>query len=410
MADNQIMDSQDIPIDQDFDIEKHLGNLFVEAVRLGASDIHMIPEKNTIYIKFRIEGVFRLYKIISSKHQDHLMAKIKVLGGLHMHETRLPQDGSMTIRVDGGEIYIRISTMPTLYWEKAVFRVLNSTNREVNFENLWFLKHDSIKIQKYLKEKHGLILIVWWTGSGKSTTILTMLKQFDPKDHSIVTLEDPIEYRIQWVSHSQINHQIGFDFSTGLRSLLRQDPDIIMVGEIRDKETAKLCVEAAITGHLVFSTLHANTSMNCIQRLMGLWVDTHMITAGLNLVVSQALVRKLCPNCRLKYIPEPLVLKRIQERLKNISVISNDIFLYKQGENWCEHCNFTGYKWRIGVYEVLEITKTIKQLIINQASWSEIEEQAMKEWMINIQQDGLLKAISGEICYTDLNEKMWEII
>lgn len=320
-------------IDERFDLERDLGKVFVDAVNMKTSDVHIVPEKHVVYIKFRIEGRFTTYKVIGEKHKSHLAAKIKILGDLKIDENRLPQDGCFTLRLPEGEIYLRISILPTLYGEKIVMRILNSTSGgSSDIEQLGFLPHDRQKIERNLEKKHGLVLIVGTTGSGKSTTILNLIKTFNPQDYNITTLEDPIEYRITGVTHSQVNHDIGFDFAAGLRSILRQDSDIIMVGEIRDSETAKLCMEAAITGHLVLSTIHANSSVNSVLRLASLHVDEHMIAAGMNLVVSQTLVRRLCKHCRVSYTPPVELRQKISEALKGIEPVKEEFDLYRAKE------------------------------------------------------------------------------
>lgn len=396
-------------VDNEFDIEKNLSKIFLDAIQSWASDIHILPEKSHIFIKFRIEWKFKLYKIISNKHKEQLISRIKILSNLRFDEQRLPQDWSITIYLEWWEVYLRISTLPTLYWEKIVMRVLNSNWMNISLEALWFHEIYRSKVEKYLREKNWLVLVVWATWSGKSTTLLTILKHYDPKEFNITTLEDPIEYRIQWVTHSQINHRIWFDFSVWLRSILRQDPDIIMVWEIRDKETAKLCMEAAITWHMVFSTIHANSSLNCIQRLSSLWVDEHLIAAGLKLIISQNLIRKLCPKCKKEYSPNWGIINFLNNEISKFKKIDENLILYNHNPSWCGYCNNTWYKWRVGIFEILEITKWIKKIILSQSWEQEIEEQGIADWYLNIKQDWLIKVVEWLISLKELNEKLGNI-
>ncbi len=391
------------------DMKKELTLIFIAAIKAGTSDIHIVPEHKKIYVKFRVDGKFVNYKIMAIENLELLIRKLKIIGNLKTEENRLPQDGSFTITVENKEIFIRASLFPTLYGEKAVLRILSTENEDITATKLWIHKFHEQKIEKYIKRKNGLILIVWPTGSGKSTTIVSILKQFDPEKYNITTLEDPIEYRINGVTHSQINHRIGFDFAVWLRSILRQDPDIVMVWEIRDMETAKLSMEAAITGHLVLSTLHANSGTNSVQRLISLNVDSNMIISGLKLVISQQLIRRLCPHCKKKYFPTPEVLSEIQSTIGRIVSIKWELHLFAEDENGCEKCNYTGFKGRIGIYEVFELTKAIKKLILEKQSENLVEEQAMKEGMVSLRQDGIIRVVEGDISLAELNESIGDM-
>lgn len=390
-------------------IDRALNLIYTNAIKLKASDIHLIPEINHIFVRFRVNGKFVDFKSISIENLDLIVWKIKILSNLKMEENRLPQDWSFLVIIDGKEVFLRVSTLPTIYWEKIVMRVLSTNSESIPLESLWIHKEQEDKIEKYTWKKNWLILIVWPTWSGKSTTILSIIKQFNPIHHNISTLEDPVEYRIKWVTHTQINHRIGFDFATWLRSILRQDPDIIMVWEIRDAETAKLSIEGAITWHMVLSTLHANSGANSIQRLISLKIDPNMIISALKLVISQQLIRKLCPHCKEKYTADKEVVDLFKKIVGNITPINNNLSLYKESEKWCEECNFSWLKWRIWIFEVFEVTKFIKNLILDWKSENEIEEQSEKDWLISIRQDWLLRVLDWDISLSELKDAIWWI-
>jgi type II secretory ATPase GspE/PulE/Tfp pilus assembly ATPase PilB-like protein len=269
------------------------------------------------------------------------------------------------------------------------------------------MPYNMVKLKKHLQDNYGMILAVWPTGSGKSTTLFSLLSQFNPKDKNISTLEDPVEYRIPWVNHTQINPAIDFTFARGLRSLLRQDPDIIMVWEIRDEETAKLAVEASITWHIVFSTIHTNSASHTIQRLVNLWVDPLLITSSLRMIISQRLARKLCTHCKVWYKANDKIKDYIVWKVWKYIKNKEELLLFKASENWCPKCNNTGYNWRVWLYEILEITDKLEALILNNASRLQLEIQAIWDWMVPIKDDWLLKVILWETSLEELLSVLW---
>jgi type IV pilus assembly protein PilB len=269
------------------------------------------------------------------------------------------------------------------------------------------MPYNLIKIKKHLKDPYWMVLAVWPTGSWKSTTLFSLLSQFDTKQKNISTLEDPVEYRIPWVNHTQINPAIKFSFAKWLRSLLRQDPDIIMVWEIRDKETATLAVEASITWHIVFSTLHTNSATHTLQRLLNLWVDPLLISSALRIVISQRLARKLCIHCKIAYKPSEKVRKYIVWKVWKYIKNKENLVLYKAKEWWCKKCNNKWYLWRIWLYEVLEITDKIEELLLKNASRTQLEIQAIWEWMVPIKQDWLLKVVMWETSIEEILAVLW---
>jgi type IV pilus assembly protein PilB len=385
--------STEIPENFDEDaIPAIVDEIFKTAENMRASDIHFKPKENKFEVYFRVDGNMIEYKIFEKIYHHPIVARIKILSGLKIDEHRLPQDGKSGFEADGKEVDLRVSVLPTQYGEKVVIRLLEKSPTMVKLRDLGMLPNILLKIEKHLQGSYGMILAVGPTGSGKSTSLFSMISTFDAEKFNISTLEDPIEYKIKDVTQTQINPDIGFDFPDGLRTLVRQDPDIIMVGEIRDQKTAALAIESALTGHLVFSTLHTNTAVGTIQRLLNMEIDRFLITAAVKLIISQRLVRKICSDCREKYeMPE----KYYELFESETDIDPRNAFLYKA--NGCEKCKNTGYSGRIGLFEVLEMSPAIEELIIKNASNKEIEDQAVKEGMILLRKDALYKAATGDI-------------
>ncbi len=370
-----------------------LNDVFAAAINHRASDIHFKPSENQFKIFFRIDGAMMEHQTLQADYHNPLIARIKILSGLRIDEHRLPQDGKTSFEsTDGKQVDLRVSVLPTQFGEKVVIRLLEKNPQMVELRDLGMLPNILMKVERHLTATYGMVLAVGPTGSGKSTSLFSMISTFDAQAYNISTLEDPIEYKIPHVTQTQINTEIDFDFSDGLRTLVRQDPDIIMVGEIRDQKTASLAIESALTGHLVFSTLHTNTAVGTIQRLLNMEIDRFLITAAVKLIISQRLVRKICNNCREAY---PVPQKYHDLFLKESTLDPKEAFLYKA--TGCEVCKNTGYKGRIGLFEVLEMSPAIEELIISGASHSDIEDQAVKEGMILLRKDALYKAATGDI-------------
>lgn len=382
-------------VDQDLDensIPVMLNDVFAAAMATHASDIHFKPTENTFEIYFRVDGTMIEHKILKTAYHNPIVARIKILSGLRIDEHRLPQDGKSSFESkEGDEVDLRVSVLPTQFGEKVVIRLLEKNPKMVELRDLGMLPNILMKVERHLTASYGMILAVGPTGSGKSTSLFSMISTFDPELYNISTLEDPIEYKIPHVTQTQVNPDIGFDFSDGLRTLVRQDPDIIMVGEIRDKKTAALGIESALTGHLVFSTLHTNSAVGTIQRLLNMGIDRFLITSAIKLIISQRLVRKVCNGCRESY-PVPA---KYYDLFEGTDIHPKDAFLYRS--KGCEQCQNTGYKGRIGLFEVLEMSPEIENLIINNAAASEVEAQAVKEGMILLKKDALYKAATGDI-------------
>ena len=374
-----------------------VNDIFLNAMRFDASDVHIEPRDKKIQVRFRVDGNFINYKDFPVAYKNSLIARVKIMSYLRIDERRLPQDWKISYKLFWWkQVDMRVSIIPTIYWEKIVIRILKKDSKPPELKDLGILPYNMVKIKKHLKDPFGMILAVWPTGSGKSTTLFSLLSQFDANQKNISTLEDPVEYRIDWVNHTQINPAIDFNFARWLRSLLRQDPDVIMVWEIRDEETAKLSIEASITGHMVFSTLHTNSASHTIQRLVNLWIDPLLISSSLRIIVSQRLVRKLCPYCKQAYSPNNKIKSFIVWKVWKFIKNKEDLKIYKSQESWCEKCNHTWYKWRLWIYEVLEMSDKIEELMLQKASRTQLEVQAIWDWMVPIKQDAILKVVLWE--------------
>lgn len=374
-----------------------LNDIFVKALTLKASDIHFEPREKNISIRFRVDWAFIKWKSFPLNIKDSIVARLKIMSSLRIDEHRLPQDWKITYTLFAWKsVDMRVSVIPTIYWEKVVIRLLKKDEEPPKLRDLWIMPYNMVKIKKHLGDPYGMILAVWPTGSGKSTTLFSLLSQFNAEEKNISTLEDPVEYRILWVNHTQVNPAIDFNFAKGLRSLLRQDPDIIMVWEIRDEETAKLAVEASITWHIVFSTLHTNSATHTLQRLINLWIDPLLISSSLRTIVSQRLARKLCIHCKIVYSPEEKIKSYIVWKVWKYIKNKTDLKLYKKSQNWCVKCNSVWYLGRIWLYEVLEMTDSLESLILNNASRTQLEIQAVWDGMVSIKEDALLKVVMWE--------------
>lgn len=385
-----------------------VNDMFVHAFKVKASDIHIEPREKEMYLRLRVDGNFIHYKSLPLSMREAIIARIKIMSYLRIDEHRLPQDGKITYKLFWGKsVDMRVSIIPTIYWEKCVIRILKKDEKVPELKELGIMPYNLVKIKNHLKDNFWMILAVGPTGSWKSTTLFTLLSQFSPEENNISTLEDPVEYRIPWVNHTQINPAINFTFATGLRSLLRQDPDIIMVWEIRDEETAKLAIEASITWHIVFSTIHTNSATHTIQRLTNLGIDPLLITSSLRFIVSQRLGRKLCIHCKQSYIPDEKVKWYIVGKVGKYLKDKVNLSLFKAKEGGCDECHQTGYNGRVWFFEVLEMTEKLEQLILSWASKTQLEVQAIGDGMVPIREDALLKTILWETSLEEVLAVLW---
>jgi len=409
-ADNQESSSgQDLKeLATDLPVVRIVDTLLEYAIFEGASDIHIEPMEKDLLVRYRIDGILRDVMTLPKNAQAGVTARIKILANLKLDEHRLPQDGRFKISTDQYKVAFRVSIIPIFDGEKIVLRLLNESSQILTLEQLGFHKKAYEIVKTNITKPHGMILVTGPTGSGKTTTLYTILNILNTPKVNIATVEDPIEYRMPRVNQSQINTKIGFTFATGLRSLLRQDPDIIMVGEIRDLETAEIAIHAAMTGHLVLSTLHTNDAVSTLPRLQDMGIASFLIATTTNLIVAQRLVRKICPNCIYSYNLNKENIKELEQRYNLDSLLNTlvqekiidsvDIplseLLFYRGKG-CKQCNNNGYKGRIGIYEILEVTPAIQKLIMQKATDRELSEVAKKQNMLTLFEDGIIKAKNG---------------
>jgi type IV pilus assembly protein PilB len=398
-------------------------NLLLEfAIRSQASDIHIEPREGFVQVRYRVDGVLKEVNQLPRNVLGALVSRIKILANLKIDERRVPQDGRFKIKVAGKQYALRVSTLPIADGEKVVMRILDESNQAVTLQELGYWGHSLKIITHAIAEPNGMILITGPTGSGKSTSLFSVLTMLNKPDVNISTIEDPVEYKIPGVNQTQTNSKAGMTFANGLRALLRQDPNIIMVGEIRDGETANLGVQAALTGHLVFSTLHTNNAATCLPRLLDMGIEPFLIASTVKAVVGQRLVRRLCMTCRQQYAP---LAEEIAEITKLFNLRTKENFatihnldqqaasqgvggetplatnettvtsLWKQNPEGCDECNHTGYKGRIGIYEVLGNSIPLQKMIVDNATSNQIQDQAIAEGMTTMQRDGLVKMLRG---------------
>jgi type IV pilus assembly protein PilB len=378
-----------------WDVVSYIDSIFKDAIDQEVSDIHIEPSEHFLLIRFRKDGDFLLHDKVDRENISWIITRLKVLAKIKIDENKKPQDGKIVYfyEKDNKNIDVRLSTLPTSYWEKVVMRILKQDDNLTSIEALWLIEVNLEKVRETLKSTYWIILVAWPTGSWKSTTLFGVLKNFNPLNYNISTLEDPIEYDIEYVNQSQVKPEIWYTFSSWLRSLVRQDPDIIMVWEIRDKETAVLAVEAALTWHLVLSTIHTNSAAGTVQRLINMGVEPFLLASAMKMVISQRLWKRICSNCKKEYTLKEYELKKVKEILW--PVVWEDkidgITFYKW--EWCEKCGNTWYKWRLWFHEVLQIWDWLEPLILNRDSANNMKILAIEHWMITMTQDALLKAV-----------------
>ncbi|HHV35935.1 MAG TPA: Flp pilus assembly complex ATPase component TadA [Syntrophomonadaceae bacterium] len=371
----------------------HLANLiFNQAVSAGTSDIHIEPQEKSMRVRFRIDGVLHDAMHPPKKLHAPLVSRIKVMANMDIAERRVPQDGRISLKVDNKAVDVRVATLPTAYGEKVTMRLLNRSDRLITLEELGFPLPELEKYRRIMKMPYGFILVTGPTGSGKSTTLYATLSAINSVEKNIITVEDPIEYRLDGLNQMQVNVRAGLTFANGLRSILRSDPDIIMIGEIRDTETARIAVESALTGHLVFSTIHTNDAAGAITRLGDMGIETFLTASSLAGVVAQRLARILCPHCKEAY---EISREQLLSNIPDFPLEEGEEKVTLHRAKGCFRCSNTGYKGRVGVYELLLVNEEIKRLTLQHASSSEINDAAVAEGMVTLRQDGLRKVKQG---------------
>lgn len=371
-----------------------VNQLLEYAIKTRASDVHIEPQENQTRVRYRIDGILQEKILLPKGVHDALISRIKILSVLKIDEKRLPQDGRFTFSYGQNEVDLRISTVPTVFGEKVVMRLLPKSSGAPTLLELG-LRGSSLKsLESQLLRPHGIILICGPTGSGKTTTLYSILTKISTTKVNVLTIEDPVEYQIPGVNQVQVNPQVGLTFASALRSFLRQDPNIIMVGEVRDTETAELAIQAALTGHQVFSTVHTNSASGAPPRLLDMGIEPFLLTSALNGVVGQRVVRKLCPHCKVSFDAPREVIENIKLVLgKFLSPETASLKLSKGGG--CSFCSNTGYLGRVGIFEVLIISEVIARLILEHAASSSIEQAAVSVGMVTMKQDGYMKVLEG---------------
>ena len=380
-------------------IVKFVNTLIFNAVSTNASDIHIEPSKINTKIRMRIDGQLIDKMEINIAAHNSIVTRIKIMAKMDISEKRVPQDGRIEIQENGKTIDLRVSSIPTVFGEKIVIRVLGGMGNLLGISNLGLSAQNSNIFNKIIKSPNGIILVCGPTGSGKTTTLYSILKEVNKSTVNIITIEDPVEYRLDGISQVQVNNKTGLTFANGLRSILRQDPDIIMLGEIRDTETAEIAVKSAITGHLVLSTIHTNSAAGTIPRLIDMNIEPFLLSSAIVGVIAQRLVKRLCPKCKFEYTSN-------EEEMEYLG-IDKPIKLYKA--TGCEECDQTGYKGRLAIHEVLPVTTDIKKLIGRNANEYEIEEAAIKQGMTTLKQDGTEYVIKGIISIEELMKATYSI-
>lgn len=402
-------------IAQDLPIVRIVDTLLKHAILQSASDIHIEPQENEVIVRYRIDGILHDAMVLPKTVVSGIVARIKVLANLKLDEHRLPQDGRFKIERDDYKISFRVSILPIFDGEKIVMRLLDESSKGLTLEKMGLHGKGLEAIHREIRKPNGMILVTGPTGSGKTTTLYTILDLLNTTEVNISTIEDPVEYRMERVNQTQVHPKIGMTFAAGLRSLLRQDPDIIMVGEIRDSETLEIAIHAAMTGHLLLSTLHTNSAAGAIPRMLDMGAQPFLVASTTNVIIAQRLVRRLCPDCREKYslaqkdvkiLTESFDMDGILAMLKGIKVADahaqwHTLTLYKP--KGCGQCNGEGYRGRMGIYEVLEITEEIEKLITQSATDEEIEKKAKEQGMLTMADDGFCKVAQG---VTSLEEVM----
>ncbi|MDP6543801.1 MAG: ATPase, T2SS/T4P/T4SS family [Phycisphaerae bacterium] len=365
-----------------------LNMIILKAIREGASDIHIEPDKNTTRLRYRLDGVLRELPTPPAGMHASIVSRVKVIGRMDIAEKRLPQEGRVRIGADGREIDLRVSSMPTLLGEKLVMRILDKANLKSHLTALGFRQEALDIFLRILHQPYGLVLVTGPTGSGKTTTLYSALRLIRNPELNILTVEDPVEYQMDLINQIQVQESIGMTFARALRSILRQDPDVIMVGEIRDEETARVAIQASLTGHLVLATLHTNDAAGAVARLLDMGIEPYLLSSAINGVVAQRLARTVCRHCRVPYTPDEVLLKEA-----GLVDLEGERFIRGEG---CKECHKSGYMGRLGVYEVMEATPSVRRLVYKGASPDEIRDCWSEEGGLTLRQEGVLLARDGK--------------
>ncbi|PZM83602.1 hypothetical protein DLH72_03595 [Candidatus Gracilibacteria bacterium] len=379
-----------------------LRDITIGALILGSSDIHYEVFEKYIVVRFRIDGILVDIFFLEPREYKLILERLKYASGLKLNITSIPQDGKYSMKIENKDVDVRISTLPVGKSENVVTRILDNTNTVIDFEKLGFFWTTKRFLEKAISKKNGMILITGPTGSGKTTTLYTILSKLNTRDKKLITLEDPIEYKMDGVIQSEVDESKGFTFQNGLKALLRQDPDIVMVGEIRDYDTLETATQASLTGHLVLSTLHTKSAADSLDRIINMGLKPYIIASALDTIIAQRLVRRICPHCKAekeKTFEEQMLIESMMKDIGMSPMQAKGVKLYEG--TGCEHCNHSGYLGRLGIYEIITLNEELKSLIRQEASVEEIIREARKGDFISMKEDGILKTIRG---YTTIEE------
>jgi len=389
------VDSKDIAqIIKSAPVAKIVSTILEYAVTSRASDVHIEPQEDRVRVRYRIDGILYDRLSLPKSVQESVLSRIKILSEMKIDEHRTPQDGRFNFRVEDKEVDLRISVLPTVFGEKIVMRLLRKSGGVPSFQELGLTGVSLKNLETAMLKPHGIITVVGPTGSGKTTTLYSVLNKLNTTRVNIMTLEDPVEYQMPGINQVQINPAVGLTFATGLRSFLRQDPNVILVGEIRDQETTDLAIQAALTGHLVFSTLHTSNAAGALPRLIDLGAERFLLASTMTAILGQRIVRKICDHCKVSYVPLPQIVAEIKAALGNLfPTVNGELKLYK-GKG-CEDCGSSGYLGRVGIFETLPVTDKITALVLSNPDSSTIEKEAIAEGMITMKQDGYIKVLQG---------------
>ena len=373
-------------------IIKLVNMLLFQALKLRASDIHLQPYSDRLQVRMRVDGVLYDMEGIPKRAQEAIISRVKVMGKMDIAERRLPQDGRASIRIGDGDVDVRISTVPVTYGERVVFRILDKTTKIYTLDQIGLNDTDKRNINRYINYSHGIIFVTGPTGSGKTTTLYACLNAINAPDLNILTIEDPVEYNLDGISQVQVNTKKGLTFANGLRSFLRQDPDVMMVGEVRDGETADIAIRSALTGHLVFSTVHTNDSASTISRLIDIGLEPYLISSSLLLVIAQRLLRTICPHCKEPVTPDQQMLYHLEDLRLTPDRFPDGKILVGKG---CDECFQSGYSGRTAIYEVMPIDVQIQEQIVNKATATAIKRGAIERGLRTLRMDGVDKLLAG---------------
>ncbi|ARN57828.1 type II secretion system ATPase GspE [Sedimentisphaera salicampi] len=371
-----------------------VNDIFFRALQMRASDIHIHPFENKIQIRYRIDGI--LYDSLSLNRNvlPLIISRIKVMAGMDIAERRLPQDGRTAVRLGQREIDLRVSTVPTAYGERCVLRILDKSKGVLQLEDLGFIGEDLKTFDQLLKKSHGVIFVTGPTGSGKSTSLYAALQRINSSEKNIMTVENPIEYQLEGISQMQVSEKKGMTFANALRHILRQDPDVIMVGEVRDEQTARMAIQSSLTGHLVFSTLHTNDSASSMSRLIDLGVEPYLVSSSIIAIMAQRLARRICPSCRVEYRPK-------SHELRELGLSESTDTHFYMGEG-CEKCFNTGYRGRIGLYELLVVNEELRSMVSDNLPAGVLKKKAVEQGLKTLRMDGAMKVMAGDTTISEV--------